>query len=281
MTELPAELSAACVSCGAPVTGEFCAQCGERRADAHDLSLRAFLKHGLSSVLNIDARGYRSMVHLVTRPGQLTADYVTGRRSSYLTPIQIFLIANVLFFISAAFLPVVTFDTPLNSHLAHETFGPVAARMLREKFANFTSVDYARFETRFDYGAEQQAKSLVILFAPMFAIAIALMRLLRKEPAGKHLVFAVHFVAFSLLLFITTGVVLELVRRVITIDSNSGWIPLVVIVFIVAWLVPALRRAYASGWAAAFAQALVMGLLYIPFLGLFRTLLFFTVYYTT
>jgi len=275
------ELPVACVTCGAPMTGEFCAQCGERRADSHDLSLRNFLKDSLASVLNFDARGYRSIVHLVTRPGQLTADYVTGRRSNYLTPIQVFLVANVLFFISAAFLPVVTFDTPLNAHLQHETFGPVAARMLREKFANFASIDYARFETRFDYGADQQAKSLVILFAPMFAIAIALMRFVRKEPAGKHLVFAVHFVAFSLLLFIATGVALELLRRVTPIDSNSGWIPLCVIVFIVAWLVPALRRAYASSWAAAFAQALVMGLLYIPFLGLFRTLLFFTVYYTT
>jgi hypothetical protein len=270
-----------CVTCGTPLGGEFCPHCGERRAEAHDLSLRGFLKDSFTSISNFDARGYRSLRHLVTRPGLLTDEYVAGRRTVYLTPIQLFLVTNVLFFISASFLPTVTFYTPLSSQIDNGVLGHLIAQMLREKFTTFDAQGYVRYEARFNDGGQQQAKSLVILFAPMFAFALALMRVARREPAGKHLVFSIHFVAYSLVLFIGAGVVLGVLRLFGPINSNSGWIPAVVIVFIVAWLAPAFRRAYASSWAAALAQALVFGLLYIPFLGLFRLLLFFTVFYTT
>jgi len=32
----------ACLSCGAPQTGKFCAECGEKRISAHDYSLLHF-----------------------------------------------------------------------------------------------------------------------------------------------------------------------------------------------------------------------------------------------
>lgn len=271
-----------CITCGAPITGEFCAQCGERRADAHDLSLRRFLTVSLASLTNLDARGYRSIRHLIRQPGRLTADYVEGRRSTYLSPVQLFLVANVLFFIATSFVPALTFDTPLAGHLSHQQFGPTATIMVRERLAEFDSVDYARFETQFNYAADQQARSLVILFAPMFAFALGLMRVTRREPAGLHVVFALHFVAFSLLLFIAVGVVLGVLLRIWPqTNENSGWIAVAVIVVITAWLTPALRRVYRSAWPAALVQAFVLAFLFIPFLGVFRRLLFYTVLFTT
>jgi len=97
-----------------------------------------------------------------------------------------------------------------------------------------------------------------------------------------HVAFALHYMAFALLLFVATGIVLEIAWR---IDpgfpgEDSPWIAVAVSAALVAWLTPAFRRAYASSTAAAFAQALVITLLFMPALTLFRFIVFFTVFWS-
>ena len=91
-----------CASCGAVSTGEFCSVCGERRAGAHDLSVRRVAGDLVEAVTTLDSRAYRSFRRLVTRPGFLTAELAAGRRQRYLAPIHLFVLVNLVYFLIAS-----------------------------------------------------------------------------------------------------------------------------------------------------------------------------------
>ena len=59
----------------------------------------------------------------------------------------------------------------------------------------------AAYTPLFDQAAVLYAKSLIILMAFMFAGVLALMFWNMRRPFGAHVVFALHFYAFQLLLF--------------------------------------------------------------------------------
>src|SRR5437016_897371 len=85
-----------CTNCGAPLTGEYCASCGEHRLDARDLRLSSFVRRTLHNVTSVDDRLLLSIRYLITRPGFLTLEYVRGRRRRYFQPLELFLLVNLL-----------------------------------------------------------------------------------------------------------------------------------------------------------------------------------------
>src|SRR5262245_33242357 len=94
-----AEPSWTCPSCHQPAAQPFCGNCGERRLDPHDLTLAGLAHQGVEAVTHADGRIFGTFRALMTRPGALTVAYLNGERRRYLGPIQVFLIANVLFYL--------------------------------------------------------------------------------------------------------------------------------------------------------------------------------------
>src|SRR4249920_2508411 len=87
-----------CPSCNREVDTRYCPGCGERPLRDRELTLRGFVDQLVQAFTSIDGRLIRSFRYLVTRPGSLTVAFLQGRRKPYLGPIQLFLLANVLFF---------------------------------------------------------------------------------------------------------------------------------------------------------------------------------------
>jgi hypothetical protein len=86
----------ACLDCGAPLSGKFCAVCGQKdeplKRGLKDLALE-FFQHPL-----IDTKLWRTMVPLLLRPGALTDEYLAGRRTRYVRPFKLYLTISVVFF---------------------------------------------------------------------------------------------------------------------------------------------------------------------------------------
>ena len=95
-------LSESCPNCGAPVDGKYCASCGQKRVDHHELALRHFFGHLLHEITHLDSNKIlRTFVTLVARPGVLTKEYLAGRKSSYINPIRVYLTVSALYFLFA------------------------------------------------------------------------------------------------------------------------------------------------------------------------------------
>src|SRR6266704_2868075 len=87
-----------CASCSAPLTGPFCAQCGEQVIDRHSLTLWHFLSHGvLHEFTHVDGKIFRTLRFLVFRPGFLAEEYFAGRRRAYVNPVLLLLTMVVVF----------------------------------------------------------------------------------------------------------------------------------------------------------------------------------------
>jgi hypothetical protein len=276
---LPAARGERCVSCGAAIDAEYCPVCGERRVSARDLSLGGLLREGVRDVFDIDARGYRTFRALVTRPGLLTAEYAAGRRRPWLSPFHVFLIANLIYFLLLAVLPINVLTTPLRSHLDGQPYSDVARDMLRARFAAQDTVDFEAFEARFDFAAQQYAATLVIVLVPVLALLFAVVLARRREPAGKHIVFALHLVAALLLLLPAVAAPLLVMMRVLATDAidREDVFAALMFVTLVPYMYLSLRRAYRTGRVhAALAAITVFMLLPVVLLG-YRFILFILV----
>jgi hypothetical protein len=78
-----------CSSCGALLSGEYCAACGQRRL-AGRLTLLSFLSDVLKRVLRLDHAFVVTFWRMLREPGRLVPDYLEGRRAGYLDPFQYF-----------------------------------------------------------------------------------------------------------------------------------------------------------------------------------------------
>lgn len=88
----------ACLNCGAVLTGPYCPECGQH-AHVHR-TLGAFFHDLLHGAFHFEGRIWRTLPMLAFRPGQLTREYIDGRRASHISPIALFLFASFLLYVT-------------------------------------------------------------------------------------------------------------------------------------------------------------------------------------
>ncbi|WP_425995965.1 DUF3667 domain-containing protein [Caulobacter sp. DWR1-3-2b1] len=98
-----------CTDCNQPVSGNFCAHCGQpTHVHRSLLHLGEELLHG---VMHFDGRIWRTVPLLVLNPGRLTREWVEGKRSRYVSPLGLFLFTIFLMFFILSFGGGKTFET--------------------------------------------------------------------------------------------------------------------------------------------------------------------------
>lgn len=92
-----------------PVDGPFCRDCGAR-ADVHYCpvcgqetriempTVGHFLAEFAEQTLALQGQLWRTLYSLLFKPGQLTLDYVAGRRQRYVRPLRLYLAISISFF---------------------------------------------------------------------------------------------------------------------------------------------------------------------------------------
>lgn len=116
--------SPSCLNCGAPLIGQYCGQCGQR-ATSRFISLWELIRDAFGDMFELDSRLWRTVVPLLIRPGQLTRDYLEGRRARYMPPFRMYLVLSLIFFVVAFFNPrnelAILFEPPSAEEIAAET----------------------------------------------------------------------------------------------------------------------------------------------------------------
>jgi len=90
-----------CTHCGLPVSGNFCANCGQP-THVHR-SLLHLVEEVLHGVMHFDGRIWRTLPLLALNPGRLTREWIQGRRARYVSPLAIFLFSVFLMFFVFSF----------------------------------------------------------------------------------------------------------------------------------------------------------------------------------
>jgi len=91
-----------CANCNSVLTGAYCQDCGQA-ANVHR-SLWHMAEELLHGVLHFDSKAWRTLPALLLHPGQLTRDYIDGKRMRYMSPFILFLFLNFMMFLVFSYL---------------------------------------------------------------------------------------------------------------------------------------------------------------------------------
>ncbi|HET9485695.1 MAG TPA: DUF3667 domain-containing protein [Xanthomonadales bacterium] len=269
MPEADAAPALACLNCGAPLGGPYCAQCGQRHRDGEDRTIRSLALEAFNALTSFDSRMWRTFVALLLRPGRLTLDHVEGRRASYLGPVTVFLLASVVFYLLAPMQANFYSDAGVSSRVAFMEDDPSAPDWVEARVRG-TGKTRAEFAAEYDRRAPEIKKALTILFAPAIALPLALLFRRRRPLFADHVVFAFHLSATMMVL---TGLLAGLAGALTSArpESLGALAPHFETVFKLllsgslgltfVWLAAALRRVYALRWPHAAPAAVLVGLL--------------------
>jgi hypothetical protein len=95
----------ACANCGTPLLGPHCYRCGQP-VDGLVRHFGSIMGDFLDTVLNIDARVFRTLWPLLSKPGYLSDEYFAGRRVRYVSPVRLFVFLSIVtFFIAQLVMP--------------------------------------------------------------------------------------------------------------------------------------------------------------------------------
>jgi hypothetical protein len=265
-----------CVSCGAPLSGPYCSQCGEQTVEPDALTLRHFLVDTVAhELLNVDGALWRSLRLLFVHPGRLSLEYAAGRRRPYVKPFRLLLIAIVAYALMSSSGLIVTLNvgpvvlstapTSVRRSLSVEDtlaqidrYGLLTQRLAAKREQLTSDAARERFHDRLAAFAQPLSFTNVVLLAA--ALHVCFWR--KRRRFLEHAAFSMHVVSFVLLSSVALFATVRL----------RGWLGsyVILILFLVsiwqfAYLSVAIRRFYlATGrWGSRFLSVAAAMFVYV------------------
>ena len=261
-----------CLNCGAALHGLFCSACGQRSVPP-DPTVAEVAGDAWQELSGYDGR-IATTIRGLLRPGYLTREYVAGRRARYLSPVRLYLIASVIYFVAASSTPPsmstrsgqVEAPGGLQIGVTRSTNGDeLSAEERAELLASADKAPavfrpFLRAVASDPIGFRARVMTIMprIFFAllPVFAVIVALFYRGRRFPTS--LVFAVHLHAFAFTAF-TLSEAAKLTGSIGFEVAVSG----VMTVVFAAYALLALRAVFGGSWPATVVKAAAIGVVYL------------------
>lgn len=98
MSHRPERKEKDCLNCGTIVHGKYCHVCGQENTEPKE-SFWGMVTHFFNDITHFDGKFFTTLKILLLRPGFLSAEYVRGKRMSYLNPVRMYVFTSALFFL--------------------------------------------------------------------------------------------------------------------------------------------------------------------------------------
>lgn len=265
-----------CANCGAPLSGEYCAACGQSREDIRRPAL-SLVTETLDGLLSWDGRLLTTFRQLFTRPGRVARDYADGRRQRYTPPVRLYLIVSLIFFAAMTVSGIriiavdLAADGPQGAGVRVTMFQPprasepprlpeeVQADLLRQldeaggsdwsEVARLAMSEPEILEQRSSAAASQAFILMVVLFG-LFCAALH-----PRRRIIEHAIHALYFHAAILLPFAAGLIASVLIPMPIV--AAAGLAAVLLVAFVAA-LVLFDRGYYGSSWIGAALRTVVL-----------------------
>lgn len=280
-SDTPGNWSSECLNCGSPLAGPFCAQCGQRAIPPYP-SVRELVTDAFWELSGWDGRFAGTVRALLLSPGRLTTAFLEGRRVRFISPLRLYLVASLVYFLVAASAPNlrpngvldapgITISTGKETAASRVTSATMDARSgditPEERAAAMKDIERApailrpvlRRGVTDPNGLKKNLLTSMprVLFAlvPVFAAIVGLFFRRRKYP--EHLYFGLHLHAF-----IFAALTVTALAKFTYVVPLAGIVSAIMALWIVTYGVRALRHVYRESLARTMAKAAGIGVLY-------------------
>jgi Protein of unknown function (DUF3667) len=274
-------MAVACLNCGTELTGRYCANCGQRDVPPYP-SVRELVVDAFWELSGWDGRFAATARALVRKPGMLTREFLEGRRARYLSPLRLYLLASLAYFLVAAATPAVrvTYSTTdaiqagitvgsRPDRVANATTRSLQSNTLtaEEKAEALKDAERAPAVMRpfvkravtdpvsFKKGILEDMPRLLFALLPVFAGIVSLLYRGRNYP--EHLYFAIHLHAFIFVVLTAAAL-----TRFVHLAPLSAAASALALLSIPVYSTMAFRRVYGGSVAATLGKEVVIGAIY-------------------
>ena len=87
-----------CLNCQATLYGRYCHVCGQENLEPKE-TVWHLVTHFFNDITHFDGKFFSTVKYLLRKPGFLSAEYMAGRRASYLNPIRMYVFTSAIFFL--------------------------------------------------------------------------------------------------------------------------------------------------------------------------------------
>jgi hypothetical protein len=183
-----------CPGCSTDVTGNFCAQCGEKIiSSSAELSIKHFFRDVYHELFDVDSRFLTTLKSLLLRPGFLTHEWLNGRRKMYIKPFRLYISLVVIHFVIFAMIPS-------GDMYNVDRFPPIRlSTFLSQAIQKKISASESPVELKARLNEKIKDDLSIVLYVVVFAIAVVIKVLFPKSNRVyvEHLVFVFHIFAFA------------------------------------------------------------------------------------
>ena len=208
-----------CANCQTPLTGAFCAHCGQK-AKPLDPTVRELAADTLGEVTDVDGKLLRSVRYLFTRPGFLSREHAEGRRASYVSPVRLYLVSSVAFFAAASL---------------------VARR--EGMFAPETTPGEAALAFNAQDTFDTWLPRIMFVLVPLCGLCVMAFTRSARRHYPAHFHFSLHLHAFWFALFALMAPLEWVVSKGISDAMSIGRVVVLLVYGVIAF-----RSAYGGGW---------------------------------
>lgn len=274
-----------CRNCGAAAPGNFCPECGQETNLALP-SAAGFLRDAAGRYAAFDGRMWRTLGHLLARPGFLTREYFAGRRRRYVRPAKLFITLSIAMFAVFRYVghapTLVAVGPALPGNVAaieqaSREMGNAGVRVtpdfdldldvgnwpslapLRKRIEAFNRLSHDEQSAQVFYGTLRYAPYATIGLLPVYALLLQVAYAgsgrrhpLRPRRYAAHLVYAAHNHAFLFVLGILFAVVPGPLRTPLALWA-------------LGYGIVSMKVVYGGRWSGAVVRAAVTGFVYAFF----------------
>ena len=266
----------ACLNCGHCFEASgfrFCPTCGQE-SNLKPPTLGEFAQQFGGAYFATEGALWRTLKLLLLKPGELTAQYLAGRRKHYVLPLRLYLTISVVVLLLLRVLASIEIQAP--GAVVQDKPGPIGNVSLSIGVGraglkdgvffceNLPAWLCQRVQRRIDIKPEALADTIrqfserfvaslggaLFLVLPAFALWLKWAYLNRRMRYTEHLVFALHVHAFWFLVLTLTLAPLD-------------WLKPLAMLAVPAYTLFAMRRVYAGRWWPRLLRAAMVSMLYV------------------
>mgnify|MGYP003399213277 FL=1 len=84
-----------CLNCGHIVEEKFCPKCGQENIVVKEDAMH-MVAHAIADYFHFEHKFFGTLRPLLFKPGQLTKEYVAGKRVSFIHPIRLYIFVSIV-----------------------------------------------------------------------------------------------------------------------------------------------------------------------------------------